>query len=414
MKNLFSLSLLFVLSFLSTNLLIAQDRFELSPVIGESLNQEEMKRIKIERVVPLWQDNYPDSLKIMEGTSKGNLTLLAFRGNQREGVTIVLPHVKKQQLFRLINSEINSLERSFMTIQARLEHDAKVAVVAEMHSGDNFYLEITAVAGKYLEGTMRNNSVRIGWWEIDQIRIQEKATGERGLYNPNATRYLFAPSAIPLKKREGYYQNIWLGFNSINYGLTDNVSVTAGTEAATLLYGALAGGVVNGFVNVKASGKVAEKVHIGGGILAGGILAIGNKMGSASGRGLGGSLGYGIVTYGSERSNMSFSAAMGRFEGEWTKNPVFVLSGMHQINRKVGLVTENWLIRSRPNYGYRTTSIAISGAMRLISNNISIDLGLVGLGSYLNPVDSDSFQLKGLSMIPIPLPFVGIVYKFQN
>lgn len=255
---------------------------------------------------------------------------------------------------------------------------------------------------------MLNNTVRLGWWEIDHIRIQEEATGERGLYNPNSTRYLFAPSAIPLGKREGYYQNIWLGFNSINYGLTDNISVTAGTEAATLIYGALAGGVINGFVNVKASGKVAEKVHVGGGILAGGIVALREKMG------IGGSLGYGIVTFGSSTSNMSFSAAMGRFEGEWTKNPVFVLSGMHQINKKIGLVTENWIIRSRPNYGYRTTSITMSGAIRLISNNISIDLGLVGLGRYTKGSDGDPYKLSGFNMTPIPLPFVGLVYKFQN
>lgn len=80
-----------------------------------------MERVKIERVVPLWQDNYPDSVRILESASSDNLTLLSFRENQAEGERLVLPHFKKQQLLRQISSEIGSLEMRFMEIQVRLE-----------------------------------------------------------------------------------------------------------------------------------------------------------------------------------------------------------------------------------------------------------------------------------------------------
>lgn len=408
MKNLFSLSLLFVLSFVSISNLVAQEDFVASPLIGRSLNQAEMQRINIERVVPLWQDNYPDSLIILESLDSENLSLLSFRGQETEGEVFILPEFKKQQILRLIRTETASLERSFQDIEIRLQTESTVAIVAEMYSGDNLFLEISTVADGYLEGVYRDQPVRIGWWEFEQIRIQEESTGSRTLYNPNATRYLFAPSAIPLKKREGYYQNVLLGLNSINYGLTKHVSVTAGTEIATLVYGVFNGGVVNGFVNVKVAGKVAEKVHVGGGVLTGGLRDF------SSDSGLGGTMGYGIVTYGSAKSNMSFSAAMGRANGEWAKNPVFVLSGMHQINNKIGLVTENWVIRSRPNFGYRSTSIAMSGGIRLLVNNISVDLGLVGLANYSRYLSEDPYKISGFRVTPIPLPFVGLVYKFQK
>lgn len=41
------------------------------------------------------------------------------------------------------------------------------------------------------------------------------------LPNPNPTRYLFSPSAFNLKKGEGYYQNVYVDFNLISFGVTD-------------------------------------------------------------------------------------------------------------------------------------------------------------------------------------------------
>ena len=53
--------------------------------------------------------------------------------------------------------------------------------------------------------------------KIKMITLVDPLNIKKGVYwfpNPNATRYLFAPSAIPLKKGEGYYQNTYLILNS--------------------------------------------------------------------------------------------------------------------------------------------------------------------------------------------------------
>ncbi len=53
--------------------------------------------------------------------------------------------------------------------------------------------------------------------------------------NPHATRLLFTPTAIPLRHREGYCQNIYI-INMFNYGVTDNLSIGSGFDFAFFIY----------------------------------------------------------------------------------------------------------------------------------------------------------------------------------
>ena len=65
---------------------------------------------------------------------------------------------------------------------------------------------------------------------VKKIQSVNIKSGEYRFPNPNETRYLFAPSAINLKKGEGYYQNTYLLLHSFNYGITDNFSIGGGFE----------------------------------------------------------------------------------------------------------------------------------------------------------------------------------------
>ena len=47
--------------------------------------------------------------------------------------------------------------------------------------------------------------------------------------NRAGTRYLYAPTAIPLEKGTGYFSQKELVMSSVAYGLTDNISVLGGT-----------------------------------------------------------------------------------------------------------------------------------------------------------------------------------------
>lgn len=67
--------------------------------------------------------------------------------------------------------------------------------------------------------------------KIDRIEKHTEGFYRNGQYwfrNPNSTRYFFAPSALPLRKGEGYYQNAYVFVNSVSVGVTDHFTMGGG------------------------------------------------------------------------------------------------------------------------------------------------------------------------------------------
>jgi hypothetical protein len=207
--------------------------------------------------------------------------------------------------------------------------------------------------------------------------------GEPGFENPNATRYLFGPSAIPLKKGEGYYQNVFVVLQSFNYGITKNFSIGAGFDVITPFVREVPPFF---FITPKASFKVAEKVHLGGGLLYANTAAF-----ELAGFGIG----YGIFTYGTVENNITAGLGWGYIEGDITDGPIITVSGMARVSRRLGLVSENWIVPVDGYYG------VFSYGLRFMSEKITVDLAFIN-----NP---DIF-----SEIFIGIPYVDFVIKFGN
>lgn len=76
-------------------------------------------------------------------------------------------------------------------------------------------------------------------------------------WNVQNTRYLLMPSAVPLKKGSGYYQNILIGGNKIEYAFTDYFSTSLLIEPiSSIIFGQL-----SGFVSVKFAFPLTENVY---------------------------------------------------------------------------------------------------------------------------------------------------------
>lgn len=123
--------------------------------------------------------------------------------------------------------------------------------------------------------------------KIKSIDVVDASNFKKGVYwfpNPNATRYLFASSAFTLKKGEGYYQNTWLFLNSVNIGLTNNISIGGGIEFLST-FASLGSGNFQPifFVTSKIGFKVTEKFHLGGGIMAVSIPDFGSGSRNSAG-----------------------------------------------------------------------------------------------------------------------------------
>ncbi|WP_187260977.1 hypothetical protein [Pontibacter beigongshangensis] len=213
---------------------------------------------------------------------------------------------------------------------------------------------------------------------IDEARLRD---GAYWFENPNSTRYLFGPSAFNLKKGEAYYQNTYLLINSFNYGLSDRVTIGGGFETISLFSGSPIF-----FISPKATFPISEKVRAGVGAL---YLNVAGDNIDFSGLGVG----YGIVSYGSTDTNGTLGVGYGYVDGSFARKPILTLSGMTRISRRVGLVTENWLMPVDNYYGI------VSYGVRFMSEKITVDL------AFLNNRDL-------MDLIPIGMPYVDFVVKF--
>lgn len=201
---------------------------------------------------------------------------------------------------------------------------------------------------------------------------QYTISGKFGFENPHDTRYFFGPTAIPIGKKEGYYQNVLVAFNFVNVGITKNISIGGGFEFISTVLGSPIG-----LITPKIGFQVAEKLYLGAGIFAGGMLGE-----------TGAGMGYGVITYGQPEANISFGTGYAILPNEESL-PVFMFSAFKRTGRTVGLMTENYF------FNIEQEGLIYLGmhGLRLMSNKNSFDIGAVVISEIIDEVPA--------------LPFVG-------
>lgn len=283
------------------------------------------------------------------------------------------------------------------------------SVIIETVNGTFYYGEIK----KLDEGFLTIESVSVGTFKIQsntisKITLSEAYINRRGstwFTNPNATRYFFAPSAIPLKKQEGYFQNAYLLANSVNIGVTNNITIGGGVVIPLLFY-----------ITPKVSFKAAKNFYLGGGILF--------TQSFISGFDLSAGIGYGLATYGSYEHNITLGAGYGyaRFNKEYkaTPLPIVTINGMARIGKKLSLVTENWLI-PRAGYNKEVTTYDPYGQpiVDMVYEKKEFYSGAASLGLRFMPGIRTSVDFSVVGIRPNPgqndllLPYLDFVYKFN-
>ena len=87
--------------------------------------------------------------------------------------------------------------------------------------------------------------------KIKEIHLNKDGT----FSNPHYSRYLFGPSALPQTKGELYWNNVSFEYNTIQFGVTENLSMGVGG----FLFTSLSGNLVL-LPNVKYSFKITIKI----------------------------------------------------------------------------------------------------------------------------------------------------------
>lgn len=233
-----------------------------------------------------------------------------------------------------------------------------------------------------VEGIGEVTVQRVNIRNIQVIRPDQIRNGEYWFDNPHGTRYIFAPNAIGLRKGTGYYQNAWIFFNNVNYGLSDNFSIGAG-----LIPGFLFGGGLDStpfWILPKLSIPMAgDKLHFGVGAMIGGIVGSGS-----------GALFYGSGTYGSTDNNLTIGLGYGASDGEVSSTPLVNISGMYRVKRTIYMLGELYVLP-----GIDESGVALLGG-RWAPENFAVDFGLV-----LPLADTGSF---------IGIPWLGVSIPFGN
>ncbi|MCC5907337.1 MAG: hypothetical protein JJU13_14085 [Balneolaceae bacterium] len=228
---------------------------------------------------------------------------------------------------------------------------------------------------------LRKDATRI-FVQLSQIRsIREVDLTRKGALwfeNPNNSRLFFSPTARPLKKGDGYYQNIYVFFNNFAYAATDNIAVTAGftllptVRLTEQLY----------FLTGKFGMEVSPNNYLGGGL----------GLATAGGADEGLVIGYANYTRSFHRASLTGGVAGFTLSDSDAGTYAFYFGGDYRVSQRVALVTENFIFPESPD------PFGISYGVRLMGQRMSFDL------AYFQP---------GLgSDVGFGIPYVDVVINF--
>ena len=221
--------------------------------------------------------------------------------------------------------------------------------------------------------------------------------------NPAASRYLYAPSSIPMEQGQGYIAQRYAIFSSVAYGVSDNVTLLFGT--LTPFPPALAIG------GLKVAGKVSDKVHVG---VAGEVftMPIDGAVLAA--------VGAGSVTFGTTDGHVTLSSGVigGEMFNDEIATPI-VISAHKRLSERVGFVTENWVVLSgnEPGEPVSGPDLMINSIVfRILGRRVSPERG----GTFLytdKGYPKSSWDVGVLSVFSDsevfgPIPYIDYAWHF--
>ena len=196
----------------------------------------------------------------------------------------------------------------------------------------------------------------VGLREVERTAVRR---GEVWPANPNATRLLFAPTGRMLEKGDGYFNDTYLLFLSVQGGITSRL--TLGGGLSVIPFDDFSDNVV--FVTPKVGVVASPKFNLAVGGLAGFVGGLADEGENAS-------LGvlYAVGTVGLPDASLTLGTGLAYAGGEFADAPVAMLGADVRLSRRMSFITENYLL---PNDDI--TSI-ISYGLRFFGEKLSVDL----------------------------------------
>ncbi len=212
-------------------------------------------------------------------------------------------------------------------------------------------------------------------------------------------KYLLSNNYMGLKKKEFVYQNIWVLYNGVDYGLSDNFSIGGG--------GLFLGVIVFTNIHLRTQFQISEMVQIGA---AYNVFFTPNNGFNTNRSSSTGVLSGGI-TIGTKDLNVTTSIGQARRMSGSSKDPIngFSVSGYVKVSNTLALVTDNLFIN---NSDYNKL---LSAAFRLSARNTVFDFGLMG-----NTYQQTIYEYNGSPTANertqeefVAYPYLSLTYKIK-
>lgn len=260
----------------------------------------------------------------------------------------------------------------------------------------------TTLVGKIIAVTETSItfSSKIGESTIDIDRISDikedaEDSMKYGKYwfpNPNRTRLYFGPTGRMLKQGEGYFSDVLLFFPSVTYGVTDNISLSAGMSIfptddfgeQLIYFTPKIGFDVNENFSVATTALIVivpDWFEDDDGINLEDYVPMPETVGILFFNG----------TYGNDDHNITGGLGFGYADDEISDNPAIQLGGEYRFSRRASFVTESWLFPE-------VDDPIITYGVRFFGEKLAVDLAL------FNILNDDAF-FPGL-------PYIDFVYNF--
>jgi hypothetical protein len=216
--------------------------------------------------------------------------------------------------------------------------------------------------------------------------------------DPNSTRLFFGPTGRALRQGDGYVGAFELFLPFVAVGINDWITIAAGTPIIPEVIGRVV------YLAPRVQVVRTERVQLSTGMLA--FVDLTDSGGSDPNT-------FGILfgagTFGTRDHALSVGAGWGFAGSDVDGRPAFMLGGETRLNRRVKLITENYVVSFRDDewdpqtnsYREGTSHLGLIGAgIRIFGERLAGDLGL-GMG-------------VGEDEIGCCIPLVNFVYNFGS
>jgi hypothetical protein len=225
----------------------------------------------------------------------------------------------------------------------------------QLRDGSTLYGQVVSTGDPFRFRLVSGQELTVAVADVRRLALTrgEAVDGEFWFADPNRTRLFFGPTGHVLDAGDGYISVFELFFPIVAYGVTDHVTLAAGTP---LLFGNL--GSRPFWFAPRVAIRKGEDLALSAGVLAFLTTESTESVGIL----------YSAATVGGMRRSVHLGIGYGYDRGGLASSPAILVGGEVRTSRNIKLLTENYLL---PGEGG-----IVSAGVRFMGERLSADLGL--------------------------------------